>query len=198
MPFKISDVVAAGTLARQAQPTIPVPGGLVIRPWSPDDAPAVYEAFQDPLIQRWHARDAESVDETRGWIDGWRKAWPEEKDAYWAIADAATDELVGRIALRLIVLADGQAEVAYWTMPSARGRGIAPRALTALSDWAFDEVGLHRLELTHSTANEASCRVALKTGFEPEGTKRSAVLHADGWHDMHLHALIKGSGTKAP
>ncbi|MFE0135114.1 GNAT family N-acetyltransferase [Streptomyces sp. NPDC059037] len=198
MPFKISDVVAAGTLARQAQPTIPVPGGLVIRPWSPDDAPAVYEAFQDPLIQRWHARDAESVDETRGWIDGWRKAWSEEKDAYWAIADAATDELVGRIALRLIVLADGQAEVAYWTMPSARGRGIAPRALTALSDWAFDEVGLHRLELTHSTANEASCRVALKTGFEPEGTKRSAVLHVDGWHDMHLHALIRTSGTKAP
>ncbi|MEV8018705.1 GNAT family N-acetyltransferase [Streptomyces sp. NPDC086554] len=191
MPFKISDVVAAGTLTRQAQPTIPVPGGLVIRPWSPDDAPAVYEAFQDPLIQRWHARDAESVDETRGWIDGWRKAWSEEKDAYWAITDAATDELVGRIALRLIVLADGQAEVAYWTMPSARGRGIAPRALTALSRWAFDEVGLHRLELTHSVANEASCRVALKTGFEPEGTKRSAVLHADGWHDMHLHARVK-------
>ncbi|TGA98409.1 GNAT family N-acetyltransferase [Streptomyces sp. MZ04] len=198
MPFKISDVVAAGTLARQAQPTIPVPGGLVIRPWSPDDAPAVYEAFQDPLIQRWHARDAESVDETQGWIDGWRRAWSEEKDAYWAIADAATDELVGRIALRLIVLADGQAEVAYWTMPSARGRGIAPRALTALSDWAFDEVGLHRLELTHSTANEASCRVALKTGFEPEGTKRSAVLHADGWHDMHLHGLVRGDEPTTP
>ncbi|MFG2647634.1 GNAT family N-acetyltransferase [Streptomyces sp. NPDC048436] len=190
MPFKIPDVVAAGTFAHREQPAIPAPGGLIIRPWSPDDAPAVYEAFQDPVIQRWHARDAESVDETRGWIEGWRKAWTEERDAYWAIADAATDEVVGRIALRNIVFGDGQAEVAYWTMPSARGRGIAPRALTALSDWSFAEVGLHRLELLHATANGASCRVALKTGFAPEGIKRSAILHEDGWHDMHQHARI--------
>ncbi|MGW7080804.1 GNAT family N-acetyltransferase [Streptomyces sp. NPDC054866] len=191
MPYKIPDVVAAGALAQQEQPVIPVPGGLVIRPWAPHDAPAVYEAFQDPVLQRWHAREADSVDEARGWIDGWRKAWSEERDAHWAVADAATDAVVGRISLRLIVLADGQAEVAYWTMPSARGRGIAPRALTALTDWAFGELGLHRLELTHSTANEASCRVALKSGFAPEGTKRGAVLHTDGWHDMHLHARVQ-------
>lgn len=40
------------------------------------------------------------------------------------------------------------------------------------------------------TANAASCRVALKAGFAAEGTRRSAALHADGWHDMHLHARI--------
>lgn len=192
MPFKTVDVVPSGALARQEQPTIPVPGGLVIRPWSAADAPAVYEAFQDPVLQRWHAREADSVEEARGWIDGWRKAWPDERDAHWAVADATTDAVVGRISLRLIVLGDGQAEVAYWTMPSARGLGIAPRALTALYEWAFGVLGLHRLELTHATANEASCRVALKTGFAPEGTKRSAVLHADGWHDMHLHARVQG------
>lgn len=196
MPFMIPDVIAAGALCRQEQPVVPVPGGLVIRPWSPDDAPAVYEAFQDPVLRHWHPREAESVDEARGWIDGWRGDWAEERDAHWAVADATTDAVVGRISLRHIILADGQAEVAYWTMPSARGRGVAPRALTALSDWALDELGLHRLELTHATANEASCRVALKTGFAHEGTKRSAGLHADGWHDMHLHARIRGDEPK--
>ncbi|MGW0533909.1 GNAT family N-acetyltransferase [Streptomyces sp. NPDC003032] len=190
MPFKISDVVVRGALARQEQPTLVVSGGLVLRPWAATDAAAVYEAFQDPVIQRWHARVADSESEALGWIEGWRKAWADERDAYWAIADADTDEVVGRIALRLIELGDGHAEVAYWTMPSARGRGVAPRAVECLTRWAFDEVGLHRLELTHATANEASCRVALKTGFAVEGTKRSALLHADGWHDMHLHARI--------
>ncbi|MGW6273241.1 GNAT family N-acetyltransferase [Streptomyces sp. NPDC055060] len=194
MPSKIPDVVPPGALARAQQPRIPAPGGLLIRPWQAADAPAVYEAFQDPVIQRWHARGADSVDETRDWIEGWRAAWAEERDAHWAIADATTDAVVGRISLRLIVLGDGQAEVAYWTMPSARGRGIAPRALTTLSDWAFADVGLHRLELTHATANEASCRVALKTGFAPEGTKRRAVLHEEGWLDMHLHARVREDG----
>lgn len=198
MPFKISDIVAAGTLARRPQPTLPVTGGgLVVRPWETEDAPAVYEAFQDPVMQRWHARVADSESEVRGWIEGWRRAWADERDAYWAVADADTGEVVGRVALRCIVLGDGQAEIAYWTMPSARGRGVAPRAVATLTDWAFDEVGLHRLELTHSTANEASCRVALKTGFTPEGTKRSALLHEDGWHDMHLHARIRDDGPVA-
>ena len=35
-------------------------------------------------------------------------------------------------------------------------------------------------------------RVAAKAGFTAEGTLRSALLHADGWHDMHLHARVLG------
>jgi len=55
---------------------------------------------------------------------------------------------------------------------------------------AFDEIRLHRLEIVHAVENMASCRVADKAGFALEGTLRSAMLHADGWHDMHLHAAI--------
>ncbi|WP_030560302.1 GNAT family N-acetyltransferase [Streptomyces aureocirculatus] len=190
MPYKISNVVEPGTFASREQPCLPASGGLVLRPWSPDDAGAVYEAFQDPVLQRWHARVADSENEARQWIEGWRADWAEERSAHWAVADAGSGDVVGRVALREIDLADGQAEMAYWTRPRFRGRGVAPRAVVALADWALDAVGLHRLELTHATVNEASCRVALKTGFVPEGTKRSAVLHEDGWHDMHLHARI--------
>jgi RimJ/RimL family protein N-acetyltransferase len=46
------------------------------------------------------------------------------------------------------------------------------------------------LELTHSTVNPVSCRVAVSAGYRLEGTKRRAGLHADGWHDMHLHARL--------
>ncbi|WP_460432928.1 GNAT family N-acetyltransferase, partial [Arthrobacter tumbae] len=70
------------------------------------------------------------------------------------------------------------------------GNGVAPLAVTALRRWAFDIVGLKRLQLTHSVRNQASCRVADKSGFAQEGTKRSAMRHDDGWHDMHLHAAI--------
>ncbi|MER5177924.1 GNAT family N-acetyltransferase [Streptomyces sp. NPDC002896] len=192
MPSLIHDVVAPGTLAGRPQPTLPAVGGLTIRPWAERDAPAVLTAFQDPAIHQWHARSADSTAETTAWIEEWRTAWWEERNAFWAVADADTDELLGRVALRCIELADGTAEIAYWTLPKARGRGVAARAVTALTRWAFDEIGIHRLELTHATGNQASCRVANKTGFALEGTKRSAALHADGWHDMHLHARIQG------
>ncbi|MDO0928515.1 GNAT family N-acetyltransferase [Streptomyces sp. TG1A-8] len=192
MPSLIRPVLATGSLNRAPQPTLPADGGLVLRPWRAEDAPAVHEAYQDPLLHQWHGRSSGCEQEAAGWIARWRASWETERGAQWAVADGGTDELLGRVALRQVLLGDGVAEVAYWTVARARGRGVAVRATTALTRWALEDVGFHRLELMHSTANRASCRVATKAGFAPEGTRRSALLHPDGWHDMHLHARVRG------
>lgn len=81
-------------------------------------------------------------------------------------------------------------EAACWVVPPARGRGVATRVLRAVTDWMFTHIGLHRVYLQHSTRNEASCRVAAGAEFLAAGTKRSAGLHLDSWHDMHLHARV--------
>ncbi|WP_328882775.1 GNAT family N-acetyltransferase [Streptomyces sp. NBC_00299] len=192
MPFLTSPVLPAGTLARIPQPTLRTGDGLLLRPWRADDAPAVHAAFQDPVMHQWHARAADSVAEVCGWIAEWRTAWTEERHPQWAVVDAESDRLLGRVALREVHLDDGTAEVAYWTTAEARGRGVAARATTTLARWALDDIGFHRLELLHAVRNEASCRVAGKAGFLLEGTKRSSALHRDGWHDMHLHARVQG------
>ncbi|MFJ2904874.1 GNAT family N-acetyltransferase [Streptomyces sp. NPDC091279] len=192
MPYLIGPVLPPGTLARTPQPSLPTGDGLVLRPFREADAPAVHAAFQDPLLQRWHARTADSEDEVRGWLGEWIAGWGEESIAQWAVVDTGTGVLLGRAALREVRLDEGSAEMAYWTVPAARGQGIAARATTALARWALDDIGFHRLELQHAVGNDSSCRVAVKAGFTLEGTKRSAVLHADGWHDMHLHARIHG------
>jgi RimJ/RimL family protein N-acetyltransferase len=59
-----------------------------------------------------------------------------------------------------------------------------------LCRWAFEEAGFHRMGLEHSIGNPASSRVAVKAGFREEGIRRGAGLHADGWHDMHVHARL--------
>ena len=72
-------------------------------------------------------------------------------------------EVLGRIALGRMNLDDGVAGCAYWVLPAARGAGVASR------------------------------RVALKSGFLLEGTKRSDAVHSDGRHDMHLHAASEAT-----
>jgi RimJ/RimL family protein N-acetyltransferase len=106
------------------------------------------------------------------------------------VTRGSAGEVVGRVGLLSITGWNGQAECVYSTMPAARGQGIAPLALAALCDWAFGPAGLHRIELRHSVANAASCRVAAKSGFPAEGTQRGAEPHDDGWHDLHLHARL--------
>src|ERR1700712_441296 len=191
MPELVSPVVPAGRLRAQPQPTLLV-DELVLRPWQLSDAPAVAAAYRDPSIQRWHVRsmdEAEAVD----WVRSWAGHWAAETSAGWAVT--SEDQLVGRIGFRTISLAEGQAEAAYWVLPAARGRAVASRALTAVTSWMFGCVQLHRIELAHSTRNEPSCRVALKAGYRYEGTKRQESLHADGWHDMHLHARLRGDSA---
>lgn len=190
MPVLTDDLVAAERFTQSAQPEIATGDGLLLRPWTADDAPAVFEAYSDPAIQRWHVRSAGSVAEARDWLERWAQTWSTGTAANWAVADLDTGRLVGRAALKNLELAGGVAEVAYWTMPAARGRAVTPRAVVAMMNWAFG-VGFHRLQLSHSVANQPSCRVAAKLGFALEGTMRSAALHVDGWHDMHLHARIK-------
>ena len=192
MPPLTSPVIPGGLVAASAQPVLPAGGGLILPPWRPADAPAVAAAYADPVIQRWHARRVDSENEARDLILGWQGSWASETGAHWAVTRDKGGDVLGRMSLRWMALDEGRAECAYWTAPSARGTGVAPRGLAALSAWAFGEIGFHRLDLVHSVANTASCRVAAKVGFAAEGVQRSAVLHADGWHDMHVHARISG------
>jgi RimJ/RimL family protein N-acetyltransferase len=188
VPSLTEPVVTAGGMRRLEQPTLGA-DDLTIRPWRPADAPAVLEAYQDPGIQRWHVRSMTDVCEAAVWIGSWPHRWQAETGADWAVSDAG-GRVVGRVGIKRLDLWDGIAEFAYWVVPAARGHNTAPRALTAVSLWAFEVLGLHRLELIHATDNRASCRAAGKAGFEPEGTMRRQGQHVDGWHDMHLHARL--------
>ncbi|MEV1022181.1 GNAT family N-acetyltransferase [Streptomyces sp. NPDC050264] len=156
------------------------------------DAQTVHDAFQDPVLRYWHARSMESLDEARAWVETTREGWRTEAAAQWFVTRAADGAPLGRMALRDMDLLEGFAEIGYWVLPAARGQGAAPRALATLTEWALD-AGFHRLEVRHSTRNEASCRVALKAGYPLEGTRRSSALHTDGWHDMHVHVRIQNA-----
>lgn len=189
MPLLTNPVIPAGRLSGAEQPRIVIDDELTLRPWDKSDAAAVVAVYQDAEIQRWHARTIAGEQEASELIAGWRRGWANETGASWAVVDH-DDAVLGRMAIGSINLHEAVAGMGYWTAPAVRGRGIAPRALRAISRWAIENTGFHRLQLEHSTQNEASCKVAQKAGFRPEGTRISAALHRDGWHDMHVHGLI--------
>ncbi|WP_145911232.1 GNAT family N-acetyltransferase [Kitasatospora viridis] len=192
MPRALSTppTVLPGTACGSPQPVLPAAPGLVLRPWQPADAPAFLAAYQDPEIRRWHTRRPHSEADVHAWFDRYHQDWERERGAHWAVA-RSDGEVLGRIASGSWDFDDGIAGVSYWVLPSARGAGVATLAVTALAAWALEEIGFHRLQLDHSTRNRASCRVATKSGFLLEGTKRGAAVHDDGRHDMHLHARLR-------
>ncbi len=179
-------------MGRAEQPAFRLACGLELRPWCAEDAQVLADACRDPDVQRWNRPGELSLEAARARIGRWEKRWQDEAAAIWAIAEPGATSPVGLIGLSDVDLGGGSAEFLYWLLPGGRGRGAMADAVLRISRWALDDLGLHRLRITHSVANTASCRVAEKAGFTLEGTMRSALLHHDGWHDEHLHARVQG------
>jgi ribosomal-protein-alanine N-acetyltransferase len=171
---------------------------MVLRPWRNEDSATVRAAFGCPDIQRWHVRRMDSDEEARDWIAGWARRWADETDASWAIVAGSDGQAVGQVGLRTIMLSEASAQLSYWVLPTARGKGIAVRAVRTLTSWAFDTLRMNRLFLVHSVGNPASCRVAHKAAFGLEGVLRGYLRHADGWHDVHMHARLRTDARTLP
>lgn len=143
--------------------------GLRLRRWREEDLPALLKAYEDPAMRRWLDTQVFGAQGAADWLEAQRTGWATGTRFAFAVTDGGRDgEPLGNIVLKRPDRRNDRAEVGYWTTAAARGRGVAPRALTALTDWAFTsfaEQGLARLELLHQVDNEASCRVAEKCGY---------------------------------
>ncbi|GAA1576799.1 GNAT family N-acetyltransferase [Streptomyces globosus] len=190
----IPPVLPVGAMGAGDQPEFALRAGFLLRPWreTDTDAEALADSCRDPGIRHWNRPEDLTPAGAREKIARWGGRWRAEEAAVWAITPPSGERPVGLVGLADVDLAGGSAEFVYWLLPEGRGHGVMAAAVARVSRWALDDLGLHRLRITHSVANEASCRVALQAGFPLEGTLRSALLHADGRHDEHLHARIQG------
>jgi RimJ/RimL family protein N-acetyltransferase len=119
-----------------------------------------------PMDERDAARWVASQD--RGWRDGDRLCF-----AVLEAGDAGGCVLAGNVGLKNRdetgrIGERETAEIGYWTAVAARGRGVAPAAVRAVTDWvfrAFAGASLRQIMLVHDVGNAASCRVAEKAGY---------------------------------
>ncbi|GAA1386441.1 GNAT family N-acetyltransferase [Kitasatospora putterlickiae] len=167
-------------------------GGLLLRPFRASDAPALIEVHRDPVLRRYVRDRVTGPDEAARWLETEDRG--RREGARYSFAVLAEGVLVGQVVLKRGAPGGAGSEVGYWTAAAARGRGVAPRALAALTAWAaetFAADGLVRLDLFHEGDNTASCRVAEKTGYPFEGLVPAAPPRypLDGhWHSRPVGA----------
>jgi RimJ/RimL family protein N-acetyltransferase len=82
------------------------------------------------------------------------------------------------------------ASLGYTVAPEHQGHNYAVEATAAVVEWLFTEVGVHRITATLDPRNIASARVLERSGFEYEGTDRSAALIRGAWEDDTRFSLL--------
>ncbi|MCW3844453.1 GNAT family N-acetyltransferase [Micromonospora yasonensis] len=157
------------SIVLRAAPT-PTAPGLLLRPWRDGDVEALLAAYRDPVLLSWTRNPVTTRAEARAFLRRSRQGWAADRRFSFAVLEPTPkgEGLVANVVLKEVIPGRPDAEIGYWTAAPARGRGVAPRAVDAVSAWAFARFaahGLTRLELLHQVDNPASCRVAEKSGY---------------------------------
>ncbi|MGW7230793.1 GNAT family N-acetyltransferase [Streptomyces cyaneofuscatus] len=160
---------------------------LAFTPMEPDDA---------ELIQHWRADPvaAQEIGVWPGSLHDLRErlvSYVEDRDRDDFLILLPDDTPIGHTALHSQDFADGTAEAYLLLAAEHRGKGYGADALAALTDLAFGELPLHRVEAVTHTDNAASLATLKKAGFTQEGVRRSSCLHRGRRHDNALLALLR-------
>ena len=81
-------------------------------------------------------------------------------------------------------------ELAYWITPKQWNNGYATHTAELIIEYAFAELGLHRLTATVFDTNMASKRVLESVGFKEEGVLRKQVFTNGEWVDKIQYGLL--------
>ena len=162
---------------------------LLLRAVGPHDTDAVYDAAQDPDIQRWttipspylreHAEGFVGQLAPDGWADG---------SMFTFGVFTHSGDLVGMLSITMRSL--GVGEIGFWATRKHRGNGYITEAARTAAHWAFTEASVDRVEWRAEVGNTASRTVAERAGFTLEGTLRSAINNQGIRRDCWIASLL--------
>ena len=171
------------------EPVVLEADALRLRPWLETDVDGAWAALLDPDIRRWNPGRVQFREDALAWVER-RLDWNSGEHASWAVV-GGDGVLLGSVSLHSIDRQQNDAQIGYWTVPAARGRGVAALAVDVACRWGFGALPIDRIELCHAVENVASGRVAAKAGFSHEGYLRRSYRYGDGVkHDERLWARL--------
>lgn len=108
----------------------------------------------------------------------------------WAFGVFLGSSLIGEITLSNVVRGAFQnAHVGYWIDRDHAGHGYTPEALVVVARFAFEDIGLHRLQVSIVPRNLPSRRVVEKLDLRCEGLAERYLEINGVWED-HLRYAI--------
>lgn len=169
---------------------------LILRQWTMDDIDDIVEGLNNLNVTKWlagapypYTKD-DAIEFVSRTIDN---------DLYnFAIILKAENKAIGGTQISNISQANGTASGGIWINEKYQGHGYGTEAFGARIKYAFEELGLRRLENGYFKGNEKSHQMQLKLGYKDEGIKRQKfVSKATGKiEDECITGLLKDEWIK--
>ena len=167
---------------------------LFLRPISVRDLESVWPFVTDSSIAKYMSWEPhQKKEETIVFLERLEENFANSKGITWAIF--FDGEFCGIISIISILinhrsLIYKRGELAYWLGRQFQGQGIMTEAGEAVIQYAFNDLDLHRLIVSHFTINSSSEKLIKRLGFRYIGEENDAFQKQGVWHNHKLYELI--------
>lgn len=109
----------------------------------------------------------------------------------FAIINKESKEFIGWTSLSDIQFKNRVADLSMAILKEDnRNRGLGKDALNVILNFAFYELGLHKVNLSVHSNNIPAIKLYSSAGFVKEGTDREALFQDGNWLDVYYYGII--------
>lgn len=193
-----STQVASDVAAWRTSPPVLRAGGVVLREVRVADAPALWSLLRTPEVTRFISAPPPTIDGFERFIEGSQRLRAAGEGVCFAITLEGSDSPIGIFQVRhtaasLTPTHPLQAiETAEWGFAIGAaywGAGVFRRGAPLLLDFAFEELGVRRLEARAAALNSRGTGALENVGAVPEGILRNALICDEGCVDQVLYTI---------
>lgn len=168
-------------------------GVITVRPFQPEDTPEVHAAVSESQEEAPHwLSDLKglSLSDVQEFVEQQPRNWNEDKAYNFAVVESSSNRIVGGCGLTHINRRHRCCNLYFWTRTSSTGLGYGTRAVVLMARFAFESLGMQRMEMVIEPENLASLRVAEKAGAISEGYLRKRLFNRGESQDAVIFSLV--------
>ena len=167
---------------------------LVLRKLLISDAPDLYKMLSHSELARFTVRKplqriADAIDLLRGvGLD-----YATRRAIRWGVCFQESDVPIATVGLHDWDRYHRHIAIGFDVQHESWGQGVGSEMVTAVCAYAFDHLGVQRIEAHVMKGNRSSQRLLESIGFEREGLLKRRMYKDGGQHDVIVYALIAHS-----
>ncbi len=163
---------------------------IVLQPTTLKSTSDIYEAIirERDYLRTWlpFVDWTKQESDTRAYVQG----VIDNEEIQYSIYDS--NKFIGRIGFNHMDSLNHKAEIGYWIIEEAQGKGIITKSVKELLIMAFTELNLNKIVIRAGIGNIKSRNIPEKLGFTLEGIERDGELLVDNkYTDLAIYGLLK-------
>lgn len=167
---------------------------ITLRSLTISDATDIFNTIdkQRVYLGKWlpFVEFTKELKDTESFVSSVVNVLDEKKEVVFTIRKK--DEFIGLIDLNQSNIANKRTEIGYWLSQHEQGKGVVSKSVVKLCDFAFNELGMNRVQIKCAVNNIPSKSIPKRLGFKFEGVERDGeLLTGNVFTDLEIYSKLK-------